>query len=166
MHFRQRRSLFFFSMPSLLQWCVQLFHSPTTVNIRNGGWCIVRRGGWGGGVSDSNWRGWCVHVHTGPVSLFSLSFFLLPLSFHPHPFTPLFILLFFLFIPPCVPLLFFSSLSNTHTQMLLNTHTHTLCSIPLACFYHRGLCPVIWSPLLDASSMMPLWINLRLHSSP
>lgn len=165
MHFRQRRSLFFFSMPSLLQWCVQLFHSPTTVNIRNGGWCIVRRGGWGG---------WVTLIGGGDVCMCTLAqlasspspFFLLPLSFHPHPFTPLFILLFFLFIPPCVPLLFFSSLSNTHTQMLLNTHTHTLCSIPLACFYHRGLCPVIWSPLLDASSMMPLWINLRLHSSP
>lgn len=165
MHFRQRRSLFFFSMPSLLQWCVQLFHSPTTVNIRNGGWCIVRRGGWGG-VSDSNWRGWCVHVHTGPVSLFSLSFFFAP-TFLPSPslYPPLHPPL-FPFYSSCVPLLFFSSLSNTHTQMLLNTHTHTLCSIPLACFYHWGLCPVIWSLLLDASSMMPLWINLRLHSSP
>lgn len=166
MHFRQRRSLFFFfnAVAAAVMYAVISFPD----DCKHQKWRVMycKKGRMGGG--------WVTLIGGGDVCMCTLAqlasspspFFLLPLSFHPHPFTPLFILLFFLFIPPCVPLLFFSSLSNTHTQMLLNTHTHTLCSIPLACFYHRGLCPVIWSPLLDASSMMPLWINLRLHSSP
>lgn len=145
-------------MPSLLQWCVQLFHSPTTVNIRNGGWCIVRRGGWGG---------WVTLIGGGDVCMCTLAQLASSPSpfYFPHPFTPLFILLFLLFFLLVSPFSF-SLVSQTHTHTVPVKHTHTLCSIPLACFYHRGLCPVIWSPLLDASSMMPLWINLRLHSSP